>query len=288
MGGVAHTIPFFIRNEADLALADICLKSLADSSQDSDVVVYNQGKLSNEELNKYFKNYALRFHIIGEGKNIGIAQGRMACFEYIWNYLTDIKYISEIHVDMFFPQGWVEALVNFLEKNSVEPLICPGILTSRGELHPEDKETKIISEIPFGNSAKMHSLLKGLTTDKLIEGFVHPVMHRSEVLKKVGGYDTRFIRGQQGYEDDSLLLGYRYYIGLKNNWVPQCYVGVRVYHATLTQRITLTNIQQEFDKNLQGLFYQYGIKGLMELTNIYKDNQHFNKIVDHLLKQINH
>ncbi|MDK2823195.1 MAG: hypothetical protein PWP71_1113 [Clostridia bacterium] len=283
---VVHTIPFLTRNEDDLTLADICFRSLANSSPGASVVLYNQGFLTNGELREFLKDYQLRFHIIGEGKNVGIAQGRMACFQYIWSYLPNIKYISEIHVDMFFPKGWVKALVDFMDENKDEPMICPGILTSRGELHPEDKGKRAITEIPFPDPTKMSSLLFNLTSDKVLEGFVHPVLHRSEVLQAVDGYDTRFLKGKQGYEDDSLLLGYRYYIGLKNNWKPKCFMGVRVYHATLAQRTSLDNIQQEFDKNLQGLVYQYGVKGLQELTQIYKDNQHFKMVIEHLLGQI--
>ena len=144
----------------------------------------------------------------------------------------------------------------------------------------------MVKEIPLGNEELMNDLLNQLTFDKVVEGFVHPVLHRSEVLKAVGGYDTRFLQGKQGYEDDSLLIGYRYYLGTKINWKPKCLLKTRVYHATLAQRISLIDKNQDFQKNLRGLIYQYGVKGLMELSSIYEDNNHFKEIADQLLREI--
>jgi len=286
MEQVVHTIPFLIRTHADLKLAEICLESLGESDPNGIVVLYNQGILTNRELEVFLKNFKLQFNVLGEGVNIGIGQGRMACFQYIWARLPDTKFISEIHVDMFFPKGWLEELVSFLEDNAGEPMICPGILTFKGELHPEEKEKTMITEIPFGNQEQMNNLLTKLTFDKVLEGFVHPVLHRAEALKAVGGYDARFLKGKQGYEDDSLLIGYRYYLGTKNNWLPKCYLKTRVYHATLAQRASLEDKNQDFQKNLRGLVYQYGVKGLMELSSIYKENKHFKEVIDELLKEI--
>lgn len=283
---VIHTIPFLIRTLDDLKLAEVCLDSLAKSDPNGLVVLYNQGVLTNKELEKFLKEFNLQFTVIGEGVNIGIGQGRMACFQYIWTEFSNIEFISEIHIDMFFPQNWVKELICFLEKNTWEPMICPGILTSKGELHPEKKEKRMVKEIPFGNEEHMNDLLDKLTFDKVVEGFVHPVLHRSEILKAVGGYDTRFLQGKQGYEDDSLLIGYRYYLGTKINWKPKCLLKTRVYHATLAQRASLIDKNQDFQKNLRGLIYQYGVKGLMELNSIYEDNNHFKEIAAQLLKEI--
>lgn len=277
MNQVIHTIPFFIRNLDDLKLAEICLGSLAESHPQGIVVLYNQGILTNKELEGFLKDYDLRFFVIGEGANIGIGQGRMACFRHIWENFSDTKFISEIHIDMFFSQNWVKELIHFLETNSQEPMVCPGILTSQGELHPDKKGKITVTEVPFDNEELMKALLNQLTLDKVVEGFVHPVIHRSEALKAVGGYDTRFLPGKQGYEDDSLLIGYRYYLGTKSNWKPKCLLKTRVFHATLAQRMSLADKNDDFRKNLRGLIYQYGVKGLLELNSIYEDNNHLKK-----------
>ncbi|KJS21270.1 MAG: hypothetical protein VR72_10965 [Clostridiaceae bacterium BRH_c20a] len=286
MDQVVHTIPFLVRNQNDLELAKMCLGSLTQSDPNGIVVLYNQGILNNGELEFLLKNFNLRFIVLGKAVNIGISQGRMACFQYIWTQLPDTKFISEVHVDMFFPKDWLAELVRFLEDNNDEPMVCPGILTSRGELHPEEKERTIITDIPLSNQEYMYNMLINLTYEKVLEGFVHPVLHRAEALLAVGGYDTRFLQGKQGYEDDSLLIGYRYYLGTKNNWKPKCCLKTRVYHATLAQRTSLADKNQDFEKNLKGLVYQYGIKGLMELSSIYQENSHFREVIVQLLKQI--
>nr|WP_204616045.1 glycosyltransferase [Desulforadius tongensis] len=269
-----------------MTMADMCFTSLANSSPKALVILFNQGCLSNEELKGYLKKFNLNVHILGSGNNIGIAPARTACFHYIWNRHPDVQYISEIHVDMIFPNGWVEKLVDFLHTHREEPMVCPAILTSRGELHPEARQKTSISNVPLNDIEKMNKLLPTLTFDAVMEGFVHPVLHRSEILKAVGGYDTRFLKAKQGYEDDSLLLGYRYYVGLKHNWKPKCCMKVRVYHATLAQRTALPDRHESFDKNLRGLIYQYGVKGLMELSAIYQDNMHFKQLTEQLLKQL--
>lgn len=286
MNDVAHTLPFLIRDHGDIKMADSCLVSLAGSCPGGLLVIYNQGIMTNAELTSFLQKFNLRTQIIGNGLNAGIAYGRSTCFNYIWSHYPAVKYISEIHVDMVFPSGWLEGLVNFMERHPEEPMVCPGILTSKGELHPEAKEKAVIGSVPVNNVQGLINLLPNLTFDGIKEGFVHPVLHRAEVLKAAGGYDTRFLKGKQGYEDDSLLIGYRYYQGLKTNWRPKCYLKVRVYHATLAQRTTLPDRDLSFKANLRGLIYQYGVKGLMELSNVYQENEQFATIADQLLSEL--
>ncbi|SMB98526.1 hypothetical protein SAMN00808754_2389 [Thermanaeromonas toyohensis ToBE] len=286
METVAHTLPFLITGKKDLFLADLCLRSLEQSSPGALVILYNQGVLSNGELKDYLKRYNLQVHLLGQGINIGIAAGRMACFNYIWSRYPGVRYISEIHVDMIFPPGWVEGLIDFFNLYPEEPMVCPGILTSRGELHPEGKGKPVVPKIPTHDIEHMHNLLTTLTREVVLEGFVHPVLHRAEMLLAVGGYDLRFLKGKQGYEDDSLLLGYRYYMGLKYNWKPKCYLKVRVYHATLAQRPTLAGKEEAMAANLRGLVYQYGVKGLLELSEIYRDNPHFKTLAEQLIGEL--
>ncbi len=281
MKNVAHTLPFLIRSHQDLTMASLCFHSLSKSDPGALVVLYNQGGLSNQELQLFLRNYDLQVQILGDGKNVGIAPARMACFVFIWENYPSIDYISEIHVDMIFPKKWVCKLVDFLE-NTEEPMICPGILTLGGELHPEGKGTPVIKQIPLGNHDQMDELLCSFTSNGIVEGFVHPVLHKSKILKKIGGYDLRFLKGKQGYEDDVLLLNYRYFMGTRFNWRPKCLLSVRVFHATLFQRMSLPGKEKDFEQNLRGLIYQFGLKGLIELCEIHQDNTEFPHLVEHM------
>ncbi|MEW6172545.1 MAG: hypothetical protein AB1510_05680 [Bacillota bacterium] len=286
MREVVHTLACLIRNQEDMALADKCFESLARSCPNDLFVLYNQGSLSNDELAAYLARFNLQAEILGEGRGVGHPRGKKACFDHIWARHQDAKFISEIHLDMIFPPGWTEALIDFLQTHDEEPLVCPGILTAQGELHPERRGESVLSNIPVDNLERMNHLLLGLTNNNVLEGWVHPVIHRAEVLKAVGGYDTRFLKGTQGYEDDSLLVGIRYYLGTRRNWKPKCCMQVRVYHATLFQRVTMPDINEAFQLNLRGLIYQYGVKGLMELNAIYPDNELFRNMAEDLLRQL--
>lgn len=269
-----------------MALADKCFASLAKTCPQAHIVIYNQGALSNDDLRKYLARFNLKAEILGDGRGVGHPRGKQACFEHIWAGYPEARFVSEIHLDMIFPSGWLEGLVGFLQSHPDEPLVCPGILTAQGELHPEQRGRPTVADIPVHNPERLERLLHSLAGDRVVEGWVHPVLHRAEVLKAVGGYDTRFLKGSQGYEDDSLLLGIRYYLGTKAGWKPKCYTPVRVYHATLVQRSTMPDMNEAFQANLRGLIYQYGARGLMELSAIHPKNKEFRKIVEQILAQI--
>lgn len=265
---IVHTIPFLILEEQDKQMAVECFNSLAQKPFDRFLVVYNQGYMGKSELEVFLSRFRIRYVILGEGRNIGIPQGRQACFEYVWENLNDTKYISEIHVDMLFSENWEQVLIEYLNRYD-EPMIAPGILTAFGEKHPEHKGKKTVN-VPNAYDDKL-KLLKTLARDKICHGMVHPVIHKSDALKHIGGYDTRLLNGRQGYEDDSILIGYRYYMGTRNGWKPKANLNTFVYHASLAQRMHMDNINEEFEKNLEGLVQQHGIYGLRQLSEIHQD-----------------
>ncbi|CAI6085456.1 class I SAM-dependent methyltransferase [Cohnella sp. JJ-181] len=268
---VIHTLPLLIRSDcrqADMAMAIECLMSLA-RSKDHHVVIYNQGSLSFEEVESLVYQSGVSADILGTGNNEGIAKARQACFDFIGCRYPDVPFISEIHVDMLFPPNWYSPLVAFLI-SSDEPIVTPGILTASGELQPLGERI----ELPDASEAIL-KLLEHLPRDGLQPGFVHPVLHRAKLLREIGGYDVRFLQGKQGYEDDSLLLGYAYYMGTRNRWRPKCCLSSWVYHATLSQRMSLSNLSEEFLLNEEGLARQYGSYGFRQLSSLHGDQNDF-------------
>ncbi|MEC0094296.1 glycosyltransferase family protein [Paenibacillus macquariensis] len=274
---IIHTMPLLIRSEPlniieDMMMASACFESLA-LSEDALVIIYNQGGLSNDQLKQMCTTFKLTAVILGEGENVGIARARQRCFEYIWEHYCDTSYVSEIHVDMVFTPNWHTPLIDYLE-NSDEPMISPGIITITGELQPLGQYTTIPSTY-----RELITHLESLSVDEVHLGFVHPVIHRANALQSVGGYDTQFLSGKQGYEDDSLLIGYVYYMGTKNNWRPKCYLKSWVYHATLAQRMSLPDRHIDFAINEKGLFQQYGAYGLKQLSEIHSNSADFEQLI---------
>lgn len=272
-----HTLLFMAREEyleQDLVMAGKSFETLSLSEENS-VVIYNQGCLNNDQLEDFLKSFNLDYRIIGDGYNIGIPQARQKCFEYVWANYDDVPFISEIHLDMLFPCNWYDALIAYLESND-EPMISPAIITKTGEIFPKGNGR-------FDLPDKVEDILRllmQLSENKLIKGFVHPVIHKASILKEVGGYDTGFLKGKQAYEDDSLLLGYLYYMGTRTNWYPKVNFCSVVYHAYMGQRMTLANLQVEHKKNLDGLFRQYGAYGLRCLAemHILESKTHFEEL----------
>lgn len=269
-------MPFLIREtnlQADLHMAEMCFYTLG-QSQETTIVIYNQGCLSNDEVMVLASTYGLGATVIGATANMGIPKARQSCFEYIWTHFNDATYISELHVDMKFPRNWYQPLVEYLEATD-EPMVSPGIVTQFGEIQPEGihNPSVLITDVnEFINS------LSQLTSDETRIGFVHPVIHKSDVLKEIGGYDNQFLTGKQGFEDDSLLLGYLYYMGTRTNWRPKCYLKSRVYHAAMGQRMTLENFNTEIQRNLDGLMKQYGAYGFKHLSQLHCNNKFFSDI----------
>ncbi|WP_211745662.1 hypothetical protein [Paenibacillus sp. Marseille-Q4541] len=276
---IVHTMPLLIRGELsdnDVSMVIRCFESLR-LSEDCFVVLYNQGGLNNEQVASMLRSCGVPGVVLGAGENVGIARARQTCFEYIWEHHNEAEYISEIHVDMVFPPNWYDPLLDYLA-SSDEPMVSPGIVTRNGELQP----IRHVTSVP-DNNADLINLLKQLNRDEMVEGFVHPVIHKSSILREIGGYDTRFLQGKQGYEDDSLLLGYCYYMGTRTNWRPKCCLKSWVYHATLAQRMTLPDKHVDFALNEQGLILQYGAYGLKRLSNIHQNPSAFDTLLHKIL-----
>jgi hypothetical protein len=274
---IIHTLPLLIRDgahrEHDIAMLVTGLSSLC-ASAERQLVVYNQGCLNNGELRSLLAALGLPdAAVLGNGDNAGIAPARQACFEYIWRTHPDVSYISEIHVDMLFPPNWYDPLIAYIEQTG-EPMAAPGIVTAFGELQPVGEFRPVPTQVEA-----MVELLVSLARDEAMEGFVHPCVHRASALREVGGYDTALLRGKQGYEDDSLLLGYLYYMGTRTNWRPKCCLRSWVYHATMAQRMAMTDKAEQFRMNEEGLFRQYGVYGLRHLAKLHRNPQSFEPLI---------
>ncbi|MDR6881951.1 methyltransferase domain-containing protein [Bacillus sp. 3255] len=262
---IIHTLPLWIRGESindDLTMALACLESLR-GSKNQLVVIYNQGCMKNSEWKAILSSLDIPAVILGEGENIGIAHARQICFEYIWKHYPNVDYLSEIHVDMVFPKNWFMPLLDYLD-HSDEPMISPGIVTKVGDMQPIGGHIEVPAHL-----SDLCLLLEGLARDEIYEGFVHPVIHKVKVLHEVGGYDIKFLKGKQGYEDDSLLLSYHYYMGTRMNWKPKCNLQSWVYHATMAQRMSLADKHLDFSLNEEGLFNQYGAYGIKKLAKLH-------------------
>lgn len=268
-----HTLLFLLRPEKkseDIKLAEINLKSLEKSSFRT-LVVYNQGPLSNVELEDFLRQFNLECIVIGSAVNVGITASRQQCFQYIWDNYPDTEFISELHMDMIFTHHWEDAILDFLNNND-EPMMSVGIINKRGEM-PYLDDTKYV--IP-SSSEEYDSFLSGLRCDKIVHGFTHPCIHKAEILKEIGGYDARFLNGKQSFEDDSLLLGYFYYYGTKKNWYPKINYNSVVYHAVALQRLDLQryDLYDNLFANLNGLIKQYGAMGLKNLIHLHNSAWH--------------
>lgn len=268
--GLVHTLLLLFRKEflqQDQELARICLSSL-ESSKYKTVIIYNQGYLSNQQLEEFLRGFELNFIIIGEGENVGISRGRQNCFEYIWKYMREVKYISELHLDMIFTPLWEEVLIEYLETHE-EPMISCGIVDKDGDMKFIEGTIK---EIPK-DTREMQEVLRELTNNQIVHGFTHPCIHVSHILEEIGGYDLRFLKGKQCFEDDSLLLGYYYYYGTKAKWYPKVNYQSVVYHAIAMQRLELTD---NITINFNGLVKQYGAMGLKHLSELHRSSWQVN------------
>ena len=262
-----HTLLFLLRDDRladDLILANECLKSLEGSIYKT-VVVFNQGIFSGGKLKEYLGQFALDFHVIGEGVNVGTAAGRQRCFEYVWENFPDCGYISELHLDMVFPGRWEEALIDYLDAHD-EPMVSCGIIDKQGNM-PFINKSAVLPQ----DREEYDAFLQGLREDIVLHGFTNPCIHASQILKEAGGYNPLFLKGGQCFEDDSMLLSYYYYYGTKRNWYPKINFNAVVYHAVAGQRL---NMGGNVMVNFNGLVKQYGLMGLKHLSTLHKSAWH--------------
>lgn len=278
---VVHTLPVLIRADSmdrDLEMFQQCIESLVDS--DIMVVAYNQGCLLDAEIRAAFAESGVPVVVLGNGNNDGIPLSRQACFQYTWDTWPKTPYVSEIHLDMVFTKGWLWPLVQFLEDTD-EPMVCPSIVTAQGDVIPERTTGRKHIDVSRGNVA---TILTALAEPGVSEGFVHPVLHRVQALRAVGGYDLRFLRGKQGFEDDSLLLSYLYYMGTRTNWKPKCLHSSVVFHAVMAQRMQLPGANTDFQTNLNGLLRLYGASGFWHLSKLRPPGNHFESLFEQIIR----
>jgi hypothetical protein len=262
-----HTLLFMLRENRltdDLAMAKSCLKSLEKSTYQT-VVVYNQGIFSNDMLKEFLSGFRLDAHVIGEGVNVGTATGRQRCFEYVWDRFPDCGYISELHLDMIFPEHWEDVLVEYLGTYD-EPMVSCGIIDKEGTMAFLNKKADLPQD-----KEEYGAFLQGLRENAILHGFTNPCVHVSQILKEAGGYNPLFLKGGQCFEDDSMLLGYYYYFGTKRNWYPKINFNSVVYHAVAGQRM---NMGGNVMVNFNGLVKQYGLMGLKHLSTLHKSAWH--------------
>jgi hypothetical protein len=262
-----HTLLFMLRENRltdDLAMAKDCLKSLEKSTYHT-VVVYNQGFFTGDRLKEFLSDFRLDVHIIGEGINAGTAAGRQRCFEYVWERFPECGYISELHLDMTFPEHWEDALVDYLGSHD-EPMVSCGIIDKQGNM-PFLNKTAMLPQ----SREEYDIFLQSLRENEILHGFTNPCIHVSAILKETGGYNPLFLKGGQCFEDDSMLLGYYYYYGTKRNWYPKINFNSVVYHAVAGQRL---NMGGNVMVNFGGLVKQYGLMGLKHLCVLHKSAWH--------------
>lgn len=267
MNRIAHTLLFFIRDqhmEQDLALTAACLRTLEAGGR-RPVVVYNQGCLDRQALLDLLEGYNLEFYVIGKGENTGTTVGRQACFEYIWANLPNTQYITELHPDMIFTPHWADTLADSLDKSD-EPMLSCGIVDRAGVIPFSGRTAKLPP-----NGVITADFLASLAEDRMVCGFNNPCMHRSQALRAAGGYDPKFLTGKSCFEDDSMLLGYYYYCGVRAAWRPKVDLSAMVYHATATQWVGLGYNQLD---NFGGLVRQYGAMGLKHLSELHQSVWH--------------
>lgn len=273
---IIYMLPFFLNTDGsdfifDLKMSDDFFKSL-EKCDHKLILIYNQGCFSNEELGYYLSKFNIKHKIIGNGINDGITFSRYSMINYIEENHSDTKYVAEVHLDMIFTPNWEKPLIGFLERTK-EPIVSPRIV------YYLDNEYKVTGEKESVNFPEVLDdkikFMESLCDNKVDYGFVHPAIHRFKALKKINAYDVRFLTGKQGYEDDSIVLGYNYYMGTKENWVPKIYYKSCVYHKTIGQRSKVEDFNRDFEKNLLGLRSQYGAYGQKELSRIYSNNDSF-------------
>lgn len=258
-----HTLLFMLRKDNydnDLKLAGYCLKSLEKSTY-KDVVVYNQGLWSNDELKEYLSQFDMNFIIIGDGTNTGTTVGRQRCFEYIFKNYPETEMVTELHLDMVFTYNWEDPLVDYLDSHEDEPLIGCGVVDENGEMLYLGAK----APVPPKDTSDMDDYLKALCCNTLADGYTNPCIHKTKVLEKAGGYDADFLTGKHAFEDDSMLLGYFYYYGFAAKWQPKVLYKSVVYHQVAGQRITEGD---EVMVNYNGLVRQYGAMGLKHLSEM--------------------
>jgi hypothetical protein len=276
---LAYMVTFYVDKtsptyEQDLIMTKECFESLS-FSEGVVLFIYNQGNLTNEEISSLVKPYEFEFYIIGSGKNVGIPKARYRLTKYILNNYPETEYIAEIHLDMIFMPNWHIPLINYLA-NTDEPIISPRIISNEhSDFLIHDKRVPV--DFSGSLQTRVNKLLS-LTENKLIYGFTHPAIHKVEALKNINYFDGGFLTAKQNFEDDSILLGYRYYMGTRVNWKSKCNLNSCVFHKIGAQRFRIEK-NDDYNKNLNGFIRQYGAYGMLEYykmngnrgyDNIYK------------------
>lgn len=278
---IAYSIPAFIRSEDQYTKTDLIMLgnvlSTVQSDNDAIFIFYNQGCLNNYELESFLNNYDINYKIIGEGENVGIPKARQEVFQYVWDNYPEIPYQVEIHLDMLLYDKWYLPITDYLDTHEDEPCMSAAIINGFGGYSFGENNIKI-TDMKLSDATEV---LKNTKIDKIDRGFNHPVIHKSNVLKEVGGIDLRFLKGGQGFEDYAILISYYNYLGTNKKWYPKANGNTTVFHNLLTQRKTLPNVLESIALNEEGLYQQFGAYGFKVLSEMLADTEYTGKIYEY-------
>lgn len=266
--------------ENDLKLARDCFESLT-YSDDVCLFVYNQGDLTVDEINGLIGPYNLEYHILGSGENVGIPKAKYIIVNHILNNFPEIEYIAETHLDMIFMPNWHIPLIEFL-KETDEPMVCSRIICGTNNYYTI-QDTGEVVQLP-SDVKSMSFKLQELAEDKILpNNFTHPAIYQAKDLRGINFFDVGFLTGKQNFEDTSILIGFSYYMGTKNNWMIKCCLNSCNYHRIEGQRLR-TQASDDYNKNLHGLITQYGAYGIKQwYTMTGCNNPYWSQIYESLI-----
>lgn len=83
-----YVLMFLLRNNReellnDLEIARRCMKSIY-GDLDVHCIVYNQGIVTNKNVEDFLRDFDLSFEVVGNGVNHGIPKAKQSMLEYIW------------------------------------------------------------------------------------------------------------------------------------------------------------------------------------------------------------
>jgi N-acetylglucosaminyl-diphospho-decaprenol L-rhamnosyltransferase len=173
------------------------------------------------ELVTFLKQHAWPENVIilNLPDNKQFAAANNAGWTYLKSRFPSLKYLGTLNDDTLPRKGWLDALVDALEKHPRTALVGPIMETSEGWLGT----LKSFAVLKFNHDTSASWIKNRIVEDEVVPltgGFCFLALR--EALTDVGGFDERF---KNSCEDVDLCLNLR-----KNNWQILVAARSRVFH----------------------------------------------------------
>lgn len=152
----------------------------------------NDGK---EEIKKHFEDLQLPENMVvyHKGENEGFAKANNSGWKYLLSLYPDLEYLGTLNDDTIPHEGWLEAMINSIEKDESYGAVVPNVREFENGVEGPSYATFEFLNDPLNPMRATNKQVEVDTLSKAMSGCCF--VCRAKVLKAMDFFDEKFLNG---------------------------------------------------------------------------------------------